>query len=220
MMMTMMMRELARGAAPYRHVEYLAHRRLAPVRRFSLAQHRPCAALCSSVAWMTTSASSPSSDDVVQRWKIDPRRLPSTIPGISQEELAARMEAHHSAIMSTTATAAATASASAASSNTPHPTGVSEMHHPESMLTREVEVMRRALPPTEFAEYMRQVGRLQRAEARERVKIASMSPTQLYRYQQKKRRRRVWYEWGKTLMLLTACIGTGAVVLSLFAFFY
>lgn len=126
---------------------------------------------------------------------VDPRRLPSTIPGISQEELAARITAYHSK----------KAQEASALSN--------------KALTEEIELMRRSLSPNDFAAYMQSLEKGMAAAAKEQAKLAAMSPVELHHYQQKKRRQAVRYEWYKTFLMIFALVGSTALLFSLFLFF-
>ncbi|KPI84383.1 hypothetical protein ABL78_6564 [Leptomonas seymouri] len=126
---------------------------------------------------------------------IDASRLPSTIPGISQEELAARITAYHTKMAW---------EASELSSNA---------------LAQEVELMRRSLSPDAFEAYMRDLEKGMAAAAKEQAKLAAMSPLELHQYQQKKKRQAVRYEWYKTFMMIFALVGSTALLFSLFLFF-
>lgn len=126
---------------------------------------------------------------------VDPRRLPNTIPGISQEELAARITAYHTK---------KSQEASAFSSQA---------------LAQDVELMRRSLSPNDFEEYMTKVEQDMAAAAKEQAKLAAMSPLELHHYQMKKRRQAVRYEWYKSGMMLFALLGSTALLFSMFVFF-
>ncbi|KPA85969.1 putative mitochondrial hypothetical protein [Leptomonas pyrrhocoris] len=127
--------------------------------------------------------------------QIDPSRLPSTIPGISQEELAARITAYH------------TKKAQEAK------------EWSSKALTQEVELMRRSLSPNNFEAYMQDLEKGMAAAAKEQAKLAAMSPVQLHQYQQKKKRQAVRYEWYKTFLMFFALVGSTAFLFSLFLFF-
>ncbi|GET92602.1 hypothetical protein, conserved [Leishmania tarentolae] len=127
--------------------------------------------------------------------RIDPRLLPSTIPGITQEELAARIVQHHSQ-----------------QSKLAQEMSANELAH-------DVELMRRSLLPSAFAEYMARLEKEQQALAKEEAKMAAMSPVELHQYRQKKRRQAVRYEWYKTFLLLVTMAGSIAFLFSLFVFF-
>ncbi|CAG9582444.1 conserved hypothetical protein [Leishmania major strain Friedlin] len=150
---------------------------------------------------ISASASSPSissssgnlgGDDGV---RIDPRRLPSTIPGMTQEELAARIVRYHSQQSKL----------------------AQEMS--EKALAHDVELMRRSLSPSSFAEYMARLEKEQQAAVKEEAKMAAMSPVELHQYRQRKRRQAVRYEWYKTFLVLVAIAGSIAFLFSLFIFF-
>lgn len=126
---------------------------------------------------------------------IDPRRLPSTIPGISQEELAARITAYHT--------------------KKAHEASVLS----NKALSEEVELMRRSLSPNDFAAYMQSLEKGMAAAAKEQAKLAAMSPVELHQYQQKKKRQAVRYEWYKTFLMIFALVGSTALLFSLFVFF-
>ncbi|AIO01712.1 hypothetical protein LPMP_340860 [Leishmania panamensis] len=126
---------------------------------------------------------------------IDPRRLPNTIPGITQEELAARITQYHAQ----QAKLAREISAKA--------------------LAHDVELMRRSMTPNSFAEYMVRLEKEQQAAVKEEAKMAAMSPVELHQYRQKKRRQAVRYEWYKTFLLLSSLAGSTVFLFSLFIFF-
>ncbi|KAK7194660.1 hypothetical protein NESM_000384900 [Novymonas esmeraldas] len=142
-----------------------------------------------------TSSSSGGSSSAGGDVRVDPRLLPSTIPGITQEELAARIAHYHSEKSKLAGEASAKA------------------------LAQEIELMRRSLSPNAFVEYMGRLETQQRAAAREDAKMAAMSPVELHQYQQKKRRQAVRYEWYKMFLLLFAIVGSTAFLFSLFLFF-
>lgn len=126
---------------------------------------------------------------------VDPRRLPSTIPGITQEELAARITAYHTK-------------------------KVQEANELSAKsLTQEVELMRRSLSPNDFEEYMANLEKDMAAAAKEQAKLAAMSPLELHQYQQKKKRQAMRYEWYKTFLMVVALVGSTAFLFSLFVFF-
>ncbi|CBZ30644.1 conserved hypothetical protein [Leishmania mexicana MHOM/GT/2001/U1103] len=127
--------------------------------------------------------------------RIDPRRLPSTIPGITQEELAARIVQYHSQQSKL----------------------AQEMS--SKALAHDVELMRRSLSPSSFAEYMARLEKEQQAALKEEAKMAAMSPVELHQYRQRKRRQAVRYEWYKTLLVLVAIAGSITFLFSLFIFF-
>jgi hypothetical protein len=126
---------------------------------------------------------------------VDPRRLPSTIPGVSQEELAARITAYH----------------------TQKAQEASELS--SKAVAQEVELMRRSLSPSDFEAYMQSLEKGMAAVAKEQAKLAAMSPVELHQYQQKKKRQAVRYEWYKTFLMIFALLGSTALLFSLFLFF-
>ncbi|KAG5492510.1 hypothetical protein JKF63_01088 [Porcisia hertigi] len=130
-------------------------------------------------------------DDV----RIDPRRLPGTIPGITQEELAARIVKYHSQ----------------------RSRQVKEMS--AKAVAQEVELMRRSLSPNAFAEYMAHLEEKQKAAAAEEARMAAMSTVELHHYQQKKRRQAARYQWYKTFLVISALLGSTVFLFSLFLFF-
>ncbi|AYU82893.1 hypothetical protein LdCL_350014300 [Leishmania donovani] len=127
--------------------------------------------------------------------RIDPRCLPSTIPGITREELAARIVQYHSQQSKL----------------------AKEMS--DKALAHDVELMRRSLSPSSFAEYMARLEKEQQAAVKEEAKMAAMSPLELHQYRQKKRRQAIRYEWYKTFLVLVAIAGSIAFLFSLFIFF-
>ncbi|KAG5467208.1 hypothetical protein CUR178_00849 [Leishmania enriettii] len=127
--------------------------------------------------------------------RIDPHRLPSTIPGITQEELAARIVQYHSQQSKLAREVSAKA------------------------LARNVELMRRSLSPDSFAEYMARLEKEQQATAREEAKMAAMSPIALHQYRQRKRRQAVRYEWYKTFLMFFTLIGSSVFLFALLLFF-
>lgn len=150
-----------------------------------------------STSTTTTTASSPHlSSSVAGGMHVDPRLLPNSIPGMSQEELAARITAFHSA--------RSTQERAASAKN----------------IADDIELMRRSLPPKDFAAYLQRIEAEQLVMAKEEAAMASMTPLQLHQYQMKKRRQLVRQEWYKTFLLLAAIIGSTFFLFSLFIFFY
>ncbi|KAG5466677.1 hypothetical protein LSCM1_00846 [Leishmania martiniquensis] len=127
--------------------------------------------------------------------RIDPHRLPSTIPGMTQEELAARIAQYHSQQSKL----------------------VREMS--AKALAHDVELMRRSLSPSSFAEYMARLEKEQQSAAKEEAKMAAMSPIELHQYRQKKRRQALRYEWYKTFLLLFALTSSSLFLFALLVFF-
>ncbi|CCD15720.1 unnamed protein product [Trypanosoma congolense IL3000] len=124
---------------------------------------------------------------------VDPRRLPNTIPGIGREELAARLEKQQREFA---------------------------RKYEETRaddLVREIDTMRRAMPPEEFKRFLRGIEEAEAKDAREAAKTSAMSPMQLYRYQQRQRRRLQLQLFAKTVVIFVAIFGC---VFFLFFFFF
>lgn len=116
--------------------------------------------------------------------------LPNTIPGVSREELAERLQKMGSFQRQQVVNS-----------------------HRES-ISRQIDTMRRAMPPTEFKEFLRKLEEKEALEMDEAEKMDQMTPTQLYRYQLKKARNENIKQWINVIAL-------GAVfVLGIYFMFY
>ncbi|RNE99148.1 hypothetical protein TraAM80_08353 [Trypanosoma rangeli] len=128
-------------------------------------------------------------------FSVDPKQLPDTIPGVSREELAERLEKYQQ-----------------------------ELSYKTSQLTarelaNEIEMMRRALPPDQFHQFLQDVDSMAEKNEREVARLSAMSPQQLYRYHQRQRRRQRFQAIRKNIMILVSLFGT-IFFLFFFMFFF
>ncbi|KEG09886.1 hypothetical protein DQ04_04491040 [Trypanosoma grayi] len=145
----------------------------------------------------SSSSSSNSNDEAhpsSSKFSIDPRRLPDTIPGVSREELAARLEKYQRELAYKAAQATS------------------------RELANEIDTMRRAMPPEQFRKFLHDLDAIEAKNAKEAARINAMSPSQLYRYQQRQHRRQWFRRFAKTLMLCVTFFG--AIFFMFFLFFF
>jgi hypothetical protein len=121
---------------------------------------------------------------------VDLSALPSTIPGVSREELAERLRKMESMQRQQTMSA-----------------------HRDS-IAKQIDTMRRAMPPKQFKEFLRGLEEKEAKSMDEAEKVSHMTPTELYRYQLKKQRNQNILQW---INLLALC---AAFVLGIYFLFY
>jgi hypothetical protein len=116
--------------------------------------------------------------------------LPNTIPGVSREELAEKLNKMGSLQRQQTTNA-----------------------HRDS-IARQIDTMRRAMPPDQFKEFLSKLESKEALAMDEAEKMNEMSPTELYRYQLKRQRNNNIKQWINVIMLV------GAFVFGIFFMFY
>lgn len=116
--------------------------------------------------------------------------LPNTIPGVSREELAEKLQKMGAA----------------------HRQKTTDKHREN--IARQIDTMRRAMPPAEFKEFLRQLEAKEALAMDEAEKVDSMTPAELYRYQLKRQRNQNLWQWVYVIML------GGAFVMGIFFMFY
>ncbi|PBJ69589.1 hypothetical protein BCY84_19682 [Trypanosoma cruzi cruzi] len=128
-------------------------------------------------------------------FSIDPKKLPNTIPGVSREELAERLERYQRELSYKAAQASA------------------------RELADEIETMRRALPPEQFRQFLQDVDAMAEKNEKEIARLSAMSPQQLYRYHQRQRRRMRLQAIWKSVVLLVSIFGAVFFLFFLMFFF-
>ncbi|RNF15185.1 uncharacterized protein Tco025E_05634 [Trypanosoma conorhini] len=128
-------------------------------------------------------------------FSVDPKQLPDTIPGVSREELAERLDQYQQKLSYKAA----------------------QLTSRE--LANEIEMMRRALPPDQFQQFLHDVDSMTAKNELEMARLSAMSPQQLYRYHQRQRRRQRFQAAGKNLLVLVSLFGT-IFCLFFFLFFF
>lgn len=138
------------------------------------------------------SSNSSSSND---RPRVDPSRLPSTIPGVTQEELAAKMEAFRDR----------------------HAAMVGDAY--QRTVAAETEVMRRSMSPEDFETYVAEIEATHAKAAFEAAKVAAMSPMQLHQYKKHMKRKLLLMEYWNWFLYIAVFIGSIFSIFYLFYFF-
>lgn len=121
--------------------------------------------------------------------------LPNTIPGVSREELAEKLRKMETIQRQKTVDA-----------------------HRES-ISKQIDTMRRAMPPKEFKEFLRTLEEREAKAMDEAELIGHMTPMQLYRYQLKKQRNENIKQW-LNLVALVAVFLFGIYFLFYFLLFH
>ncbi|KAG8343000.1 hypothetical protein TRVL_06174 [Trypanosoma vivax] len=126
---------------------------------------------------------------------VDLQRLPDTIPGVSRGELADRLCQQHRKLVRDRAQVTA------------------------SHLVDEIDSMRRAMPPEEFKQFLRDLEALRLGSEKKAMWLSSLSPVQLYRHQRRERLRLRFHLLWKTLVLFVSVFGCVFFIFFFFIFF-
>ena len=113
--------------------------------------------------------------------------MPSTIPGVSREELQERLKQFH------------------------EKQSQSMRVDREKKLALQIDEMRRALPPEQFQEFLRGLEDQEHRTKAEEEKISAMSPEELFRYQRRQKRKAALREWWSVACLSGAFFGSLAI---------
>lgn len=127
---------------------------------------------------------------------VDLSAIPSTIPGVSREELAEKLKAMQNI----------------------HQQKLSRQH--EINFPRQIDTMRRAMPPAQFREFLESVEKKEAESLAEQEKMANMTPMQLFRYQQKKKRRENIAQWLNVFWLAFMVVSSTSLLLYFLIYFF
>lgn len=122
--------------------------------------------------------------------------IPNTIPGVSREELAKRL-----------------AQMESLQKQKAHEAHVDNV-------AKEIDNMRRAMPPQQFKEFLENLEKKEAETAEEAEKVGKMSPTELYRYQLKKERREKRTQLINLIFLMTMFFGAIYIIFYFLIFFF
>lgn len=151
-----------------------------------------------SVKASSSSTHSPTTDATDAQGAVhNPAALPNTIPGISREELQRRLEKFQTTQMT------------------------QKYKRHEELVSREIDEMRRAMPPDQFAEFMENVNAKEAMQQEELRKVQGMTPTEYHRYMTRKKRRDNFWQWVNVWAVFGVFMGgIGLIVYFLLYFFY
>lgn len=144
----------------------------------------------------TVSASTSDSSSSSKKPFIDASRLPSTIPGVTPEELAAKLQAQMEKAIA------------------------QEEADSGKRLAAEVQRMQLSLSPEAFETYLVELNQKLALEEKERAKFAAMTPTQQVLYAQRQRRFNRLKSSLNSVVLSIVFFGTIFCMFGLFWFFY